>query len=92
MSKLPSISVTFDKPTNGYWNGGARTGGVFEPSEVSWCNGRKFYGKNSVKWGSWGLNFFFTCKRGKTWVESARIAARRIRRMLGVPATVEVLA
>ena len=88
MSKLPTIEVTFRERTNGYWDGGARTGGVFEPKEESWCNGRSFYGRKSVKWGSWGLNFFFTCKRGKSWKDSARIAARHLRRILRVPATV----
>ena len=99
MSRLPMIDVTFKIPTNGYWDGGARSGGVFEPKEESWCGrsfygswcGRKFYGRNSVKWGSWALNFFFTCKRGKTWKDSARIAARHIRRILRVPATVHIV-
>lgn len=87
MSKLPVIEVTFLEPTYGYWDG-ARSGGVFEPKEESWCNGRRNYGKDTIKWGCWGLNFFFTSKRGKTWKDSARIAARRIRRILRVPATV----
>lgn len=90
MSRLPMIDVTFKNPTNGYWDGGARSGGVFEPKEESWC-GRSFYGKKKVKWGSWSLNFFFTCKRGKTWKDSARIAARHIRRILRVPATVHIV-
>lgn len=91
MRSLPAISVKFYQPTNGYWDGGPKTGGVFEPKHISSTCGRKFYGKNTVKWGSWDLNFFFTCKRGKTWAESARIAARRIRRMLKVPATVKII-
>ena len=52
---LPKIKLTFKNPINGYWDGGEKTGGIFEP-QVRFENDPA---KSFVKWGSWELNHWF---------------------------------
>jgi len=53
-SCLP-ITVSFVPPVWGYWDGGKRTGGSFEPSFHFESNPEKSY----VKWGCIELNHWF---------------------------------
>jgi len=51
----PPIAVSFAQPINGYWDGGKKSGGTFEPS---------FHLENDpersfVKWGCVELNHWF---------------------------------
>jgi len=85
--KLPSLTVKFDKPRGGYWDGGLKSGGTFTPEYL--------YPKTKaeckyVKWGCWELNFFFTAGFGVSWKHAASIARRKLRGMLKVPATITV--
>lgn len=65
------IRITFPSPRDGYWDGGAKDGGDFE-TEV---NNHPGVGQ-PVRWGCWALNFYFTCKAGRSWKEATAIAVR----------------
>lgn len=93
---LPELEVKFDQPRSGYWDGGAKSGGVFRVEALGneWVSPKDTPALTSgriVKWGCWSLNFWFTCGSGRTWKEAASIASRKLRRMLGVPASVRVV-
>jgi len=51
----PPITVGFAQPVNGYWDGGKRTGGTFEPSFHFENDPERSY----VKWGCVELNHWF---------------------------------
>ena len=53
--ELKPISVTFKQPQNGYWDGGAKSGGIFEPTLHYENNSERSY----IKWGAWELNLWF---------------------------------
>jgi len=76
----PVVVVNFDKPRGGYWNG-VQSGGVFRPERVS---------RKVVRWGCWGLNFWFEAGFGVSWKHAASIARRKIEHMIRVPATITV--
>jgi len=60
---LQSIKVTFPKPIGGYWDGGLKSGGTFEPRIVNGGyikdNGGKVNVDKHIEWGCWELNFYF---------------------------------
>ena len=76
----PVIVVNFEKPLAGYWNG-LQSGGVFRPERIS---------KRLVKWGCFGLNYWFTAGFGVSWKHAASTARRMVQHSLSVPATVTV--
>jgi len=89
------LLVTLDKPTHGYWDGGAKQEFEFS-AEVLGLRG----GYNTphpgpgrqVRWGSWDANFWFVVASGRTWKESVSIARRWIGRNCRWPvASVEVV-
>jgi hypothetical protein len=98
--KLPKLVLKFETPTQGYWDGGAKSGGTFTPEVVS----TSFYTKANknitrriykdregyVRWGSWELNFWFTCKFGKSWKHAAAIAKRKLKHNSKKPCTITV--
>ena len=90
--KYPVLIVAFKEPQHGYWDFGAKSGGVFT-TEI---NGRSAkYGKDhetnaNIRWGCFELNFWFTAGSGRTWKEAASIAKRKLERMLSVPAVVKI--
>ena len=51
----PPITVSFAPPVNGYWDGGKKDGGTFEPSFHFENDPKKSY----VKWGCYELNLWF---------------------------------
>ena len=67
------IEIAFDKPVNGWWDGGAKSGGEFEvenchrSSELHTC------------FGSWRLNTYFNVKTGRTDKETISRAKRWIK-------------
>jgi len=54
---------------------------VFRPERVS---------RKVVRWGCWGLNFWFEAGFGVSWKHAASIARRKIEHMIQVPATITV--
>lgn len=87
---LPVLEVEFDKPRHGYWDGGAKKGGTFIP-EAEWYGAPLTFKKKSViRWGCYGLNFWFNAGSGRSWKEAASIAKRRLKALLGVPATITI--
>jgi len=67
----PVVNVMFPKPMNGFYEGLRRsaqfscTGQTYHPGPGHYLN-----------WGSLSVNFWFTCKSGRTWKEAASIAKR----------------
>ena len=52
---MKTIKLTFGKEVNGYWDGGLKTGGTFEPTFRYEDDPKRSF----VKWGSFELNFWF---------------------------------
>jgi hypothetical protein len=77
--KYPVIHVDLGKPVSGYWDGGAKQHFDFKPEPRS-----KHYTENTIKWGSYSANFFFSAKSGKSWADAASIAKRMIVKMLKI--------
>jgi hypothetical protein len=79
----PILILTFDKPTHGFWDGGAKTGGRFTPELLP---GRV------VEWGSrWELNRWFTCGFGRSLKHAATIAKKRLEKICAQPCKVEIV-
>jgi hypothetical protein len=78
----PAVKLTFKEPRSGYWNGGIKSGGVFEPKPQS---------DGTIEWGCWGLNYWFRLGFGRSWKHAASIAKNKIKRECKVPCIVEVL-
>jgi len=78
----PVLVLTFDKPTHGFWDGGAKTEGKFTPELL---RGRV------MKWGSWGLNRWFTCGFGRSLKHAATIAKRVLENDCARPCKVEIV-
>ena len=55
LESCPPIKVSFAPPVNGYWDGGKRTNGTFEPSFHFENDPEKSY----VKWSCIELNHWF---------------------------------
>jgi hypothetical protein len=85
--KFPSLHLIFDKPTFGYWDGGAKTDGWFTVEAV--YPKTKTEGK-CVKCGCWALNYFFTTGFGRSWKHAASIARRSLLHDTKRPCTVEI--
>lgn len=92
--ELSPIQVHFEKPTGGYWDGGQKSGGTFEPSIHNPDDPKTSY----VKWGSWELNHWFNqplhYEKGKKAgqpipkTEVMSRARRHLRTTIRIPATV----
>jgi len=78
MDVTPRITIEFDKPTYGFWDGGARSGGTFEPDILRSTD-------KSICWGCWELNFYFSTARGETDKQSLGYARRWLKRHCKVP-------
>ena len=78
------IHVSFDQPINGYWDGGLKSGGDFEPEQVEHPGPGNF-----IRWGCWYLNFWYTSKAGRTWKEARSIAKRTLVNLIHVRALVK---
>lgn len=74
----PKIIIEFHKPTNGYWDGGEKRKGEFEPDNMSMELLQEINSGDKIIWGSWGLNFYFTCKSGIDWKAATSNAAKWI--------------
>ena len=97
--ELNDINVKFDQPRGGYWDGGAKSGGVFEPTiEVGGFEERPD-AAYTIKWGCWGLNFWFRQAApkdfdpltGSGYKRALANAVRKIKAQLRVPAQVVVV-
>ena len=64
------VEIRFDKPENGWWDGGAKTGGVFESS--------RGYKEGYTEFGAWELNHFFNVKTGRSDKETISRAKRHL--------------
>ena len=73
--KYPVLEVDFGKPVSGYWDGGAKQHVKFSPTPKTHTNGK-------IEWGSWGANFYFSAKGGRSWTEAVSIAKRMLTRMV----------
>jgi hypothetical protein len=87
MNNYPTIVLSFEKPVNGYWDGGAKQRLEFTADHERTDNKGTF-----VKWGSWSANFYFHSGKGKTPMTAAAYAVKRIKALYrgGTPFTVEV--
>ena len=74
------IEVIFDKPTNGYWDGGQKFGGTFEVEPFPLTGMTKF--------GCWELNLYFSVKTGKTNKITQSRAEQWLLKHCGVPCTI----
>ena len=86
----PALKLAFHQPTRGYWDGGARQYGAFTP-DWPHHNYRHPGPGQRIKWGSLTLNFWFKAGSGRTWKQAARIAQRKLARLVRVPATVTII-
>lgn len=88
--ELSEITVRFAEPTHGYWDGGAKSEGVFTPTLRRPESPHESY----VKWGCYELNYWFNqplhTKKGRTLTrnEAMTRARRHLRNGLRVPAAV----
>lgn len=84
----PKIVVKLEKPVSGYWDGGSKN--YFE-FEIDMYKMDKHPGPDvTLKWGSWGANFWFNCGSGRSWKEAASIAKRRLEKMMGIEGDITV--
>lgn len=75
------FEIQFSHPINGWWDEGARTGGVFTVDENHSLPGNTCF-------GSWMLNHFFNVKTGKDDKETLENAIRYLKRHCKVSFTV----
>ncbi len=85
MEDRPAIKVVFKNSTDGWWDGGAKYGGTFDPILLHDSKGQY------VKWGCYSLNFWFTCGFGRSWKHAATIARKMLERSMSVQCTVEIV-
>ena len=81
----PILKLVFAEPRDGCWDGGRKSSGEFYP------NGEHPGKGGVIRWDCFELNFWFSCGCGRSWREAASIAKRRLYRMIGVPAYVEII-
>ena len=67
------ITIKFDKPTGGYWDGGLKSGGTFT---VDRCH--KLDNEHTC-FGAWELNHYFNVKTGRTEKETISRAKRYLK-------------
>ena len=65
MSKLV---LTFREPTAGFWDGGMKLGGTFNPTIE----------RDAIQWGCWELNLWFRMPL----IEDMNLAAKKAKRKL----------
>jgi hypothetical protein len=83
--QIEPISITFEKPVGGYWDGGLKRGGTFD---ISFRNGgyeKHENLKSHLEVGSWELNFFFRMPIPKNPNRIRNLAIRRIKRLCKIP-------
>jgi hypothetical protein len=80
--KAPSITITFETPLHGYWNGGKKGGGTFHPTPES---------DGMINWGCWELNIWYRLPFGKDWKDAAVRARNKIKRNCKVNCKTEVI-
>ena len=83
MIMIMKIEIKFNNPTNGYWDGGAKSGGVFE--SVPFHQGG--VGGIYTSFGCWELNFHFNVRTGKNNKETVKKARAWLKRHCRVPFT-----
>ena len=88
--KYPVLVIEFEKPRGGYWDGGTKSGGTFEPEILGHSLSEGFVKGSTIKWGCWGLNFWFNAGAGKSWKDAVSIAKRKVKGILKVPSKITV--
>ena len=93
--ELKPITVTFKEPQNGYWDGGKKSGGTFEPTIHCEDDPTRSY----VKWGAWELNFYFNfplhyengINKGKSMTAAyvQKRALAYLKKVIKVPVTIK---
>ena len=73
------IDVELEKPTHGYWDGGAKQHFTFSPTRRNYANGIP-----NIEWGSWGANFWFRVEVGPNAGNHLAMVKRKL--MKGEPA------
>jgi hypothetical protein len=76
---MKNIEIRFEKPVNGYWDGGMRSGGVFEEDRFHKLD------DDHICFGSWMLNFFFNVKKGRSEQETISRAKRYLKKHCKTP-------
>lgn len=72
MPTTMKFEIEFDKPTRGWWDGGAKHGGVFEDDPCHRLD------KQHTCFSCWSLNHWFNVKTGRTDKETLSRAKRYI--------------
>ena len=83
----PLVKLTFKEPRYGFWDGGRKSGGEFNPDGYYLEHPGK---DHTIRWGCIDLNFWFNCGSGRSWKEAASIARRRLQHLCQVPNTIEI--
>jgi hypothetical protein len=73
------IEIQFNEPQNGWWDGGAKRGGVFETDAFHKLD------KDHVSFGCWALNHWFNVKKGRTDNQTLSYAKRYLKYNIKVP-------
>ena len=73
------IAIKFDKPINGYWDGGAKSEAIFEVDRLHSKTNKH------TCFGDWGINYWFNIKTGRTDKETISRAKRWIKRHCRYP-------
>lgn len=81
--EYPEIEIVLEKPISGYWDGGKKQYFTFTPTFFQDDSNMEEYSKkfkpnDDIRWGSFGANFFFSSKSGKSWNQAISIAKRKI--------------
>ena len=84
----PKIQIRFNQPRYGYWDGGKKDGGIFKVESIN--DMLALYPNHpgtggSVRWGCWGLNFWFVAGSGRSWKEAVAIAVKKLKRICLIP-------
>jgi hypothetical protein len=75
------ITIKFNKPIGGYWDGGLKSGGTFE------VNRFKNLSNKHTCFGCWALNHYFNVKTGRTDKETISRAKRHLKKHCRQPFT-----
>jgi len=78
------LKLIFDYPVNGWWDGGAKTSGVFEPDACHRSDA------DHTCFGSWELNHYFNVKTGRTDKETISRAVRYLKKHTKRPHRIEI--
>ena len=77
--KIEPLTLTFEKPTYGYWDYGAKSGGQFDFSLRGHNN------SYHIEVGAWELNYYFTMNVPKQLSRIRGIAKRMLQRKTKIP-------